>query len=179
MKNRFQNVPFKCNVHRYTKAYQRTIKSLLHRLKENEETRRVSERDRSEKDDEIEGTVDELSALQREIAERTGELDYLLMEREERRVELDVFRRTQDETSNFLVKCLNEVKDQIITVVAEGGGGGGGGGGRGGDSDDDDGEGRRASGRRGAGDDDNVRVVRGRLEELSLVGLYKLNAVEP
>ena len=149
-----------------SRAYQRTIKSLLHRLKENEETRRVSERDRNDKDEEIDDVVRELSDLQREIAERTGELDTLLMEREDAREELDVFMRTQDETSNFLVKCLGEVKDQIITVVAEGGGGAGGrGGGGGGDDSDEEGGGAGTSDGGGGGDD--MRVIRGRLEELS------------
>lgn len=158
-------------------AYQRTVKSLLHRLKENEETRRVSERDRTHKDDAVDHAVSELSELQHEIAERTGELDHLLAERESRRAALDVFRRNQDETTHFLIKCLNEVKDQIITVVEEESQEGGGDGGRAGDgdvgsaSDDDDDNnhigGRGNGGGGGGGRDSNVRVIRGRLEDLS------------
>jgi hypothetical protein len=164
-----------------SRAYQRTIKSLLHRLKENEESRRVSERDRNVKHDDIDETVTELSELQREIAERTGELDYVLMEREDRRGELDVFRRTQDETSNFLVNCLSEVKHQIITVVGGDGDDGGDGGGDGDDRDEASIAGREGNGYeedmedeggdgegKGRGNRDiDVRVIRGQLEELS------------
>jgi len=70
------------------------------------------------------------------------------MEREDCRVQRDVFRRTQDETSNFLVACLEEVKDQIITVVND---------------ENSEGEEEARGGAKG-----DVRVIRGNLEELSV-----------
>lgn len=153
-----------------SRAYQRTIKSLLHRLKENEERRRLSERDRDRRHEDIEGAIDDMSKLQIEIADRYAELDHIVMEREDAFADLDAFRASQNETSSFLIRCLAEVKDQIITVVEE-------------ESYDNGAlsrdspspesprvENREGSGTNGANgqEKDNVRIIRGQLEELSV-----------
>merc|ERR1712070_1080240 len=60
-----------------------------------------------------------MKMLEDELGQKQEDLEGIVREHARKKQEVEVFTTQQDETAKFLIACLQDVKQQIITVVRE------------------------------------------------------------
>eukprot|EP00240_Pyramimonas_obovata_P004772 CAMPEP_0118924344 /NCGR_PEP_ID=MMETSP1169-20130426/2521_1 /TAXON_ID=36882 /ORGANISM="Pyramimonas obovata, Strain CCMP722" /LENGTH=416 /DNA_ID=CAMNT_0006865445 /DNA_START=354 /DNA_END=1601 /DNA_ORIENTATION=+ len=125
-------------------VYQKTIKTLLAKLKQQDAAKRDDEEELTRQIDFGQDMQTRLHEMHKELLVQKEEMDQLVRHAERKTAEAEALREEQDEAARFLITCLSDVKKQIVTVVRE----------MEVDGDDDD--------------RDDVTVLPGKLEELGL-----------
>lgn len=100
-------------------VYQKTIKTLLAKLKQQDAAKREEEEELSRQVDYSQDLHEKMKQLEEELGQKQDDFDGLNREHERRRQEVEMYQTQQDETAKFLIACLQDVKQQIITVVRE------------------------------------------------------------
>ena len=96
-------------------VYQKTIKTLLAKLKQQDAAKREDEEELSRQVDYSQDLHDKMRQLEEELNQKQDDWDNLNREHERKRQEVEAFQTQQDETAKFLIACLQDVKQQIIT----------------------------------------------------------------
>eukprot|EP00239_Pterosperma_sp_CCMP1384_P004132 CAMPEP_0197853914 /NCGR_PEP_ID=MMETSP1438-20131217/23662_1 /TAXON_ID=1461541 /ORGANISM="Pterosperma sp., Strain CCMP1384" /LENGTH=510 /DNA_ID=CAMNT_0043468489 /DNA_START=481 /DNA_END=2010 /DNA_ORIENTATION=- len=122
-------------------VYQKTIKTLLAKLKQQDAAKREDEEELSRQVDYSQDLHEKLKSLEEEVNAKQDDFDALSREHDRKKADVEAFQTQQDETAKFLIACLQDVKQQIITVVRE---------------------------QREDGSEPEITVMPGRLDELSL-----------
>lgn len=122
-------------------VYQKTIKTLLAKLKQQDVAKRDEEEELARQIDYTEELQDRLKEVEEELTQRNDEAENLTRHAEKTRGQMEVFQAQQDEVAKFLISCLQDVKAQIVTVVRE---------------------------QKEGADEPEISVMPGRLEDLSL-----------
>mmetsp|Transcript_46176 Transcript_46176/g.76941 ORF Transcript_46176/g.76941 Transcript_46176/m.76941 type:complete len:534 (-) Transcript_46176:917-2518(-) len=123
-------------------VYQKTIKTLLAKLKQQDAAKRDDEEELSRQIDLVQDMEARANDLEDELNVNREEMIAVKLRADHKTEEAEVLREQQDEVARFLITCLSDVKKQIVTVVRE-------------HQDDDD-------------DDPEVMVLPGKLDELNL-----------
>ncbi|GLC46586.1 hypothetical protein PLESTB_001618000 [Pleodorina starrii] len=141
---------------RRNNLYQKTIKTLLSKLQEQGYAAAESDEVVGALDQRLADLAQHLHLAQLQLEEKSAEAEQLRERLDAKTAEADAVSASYDETARFLLQCIADVREKVVTVVreerllppaAEGSGGSAGGGG-------------------GAVAD--ITVLPGRLEELSL-----------
>mmetsp|Transcript_26507 Transcript_26507/g.50366 ORF Transcript_26507/g.50366 Transcript_26507/m.50366 type:complete len:539 (+) Transcript_26507:469-2085(+) len=100
-------------------VYQKTIKTLLAKLKQQDVAKRDEEEELARQAEYAEELQGRLMETQEELSQRTDEAHTLSRTVDRSKSEVEMFRAQQDEVAKFLITCLQDVKAQIVTVVRE------------------------------------------------------------
>eukprot|EP00238_Polyblepharides_amylifera_P010930 CAMPEP_0196590072 /NCGR_PEP_ID=MMETSP1081-20130531/65461_1 /TAXON_ID=36882 /ORGANISM="Pyramimonas amylifera, Strain CCMP720" /LENGTH=518 /DNA_ID=CAMNT_0041913055 /DNA_START=52 /DNA_END=1605 /DNA_ORIENTATION=+ len=100
-------------------VYQKTIKTLLAKLKQQDVAKRDEEDELARQLDYRRDLQDRLRGTEEELQHRSEEVEQVSRLMFKSQQEVEQVQAQQDEVAKFLITCLQDVKQQIITVVRE------------------------------------------------------------